>query len=59
LNSPGHSFPILTETLHRLPELTPSEAAELSSVVAAFTKAVEATDFERRLRALEEPPFDP
>jgi hypothetical protein len=35
-------------------ELTPIEAAELSSVVETFVKAIEATEIERRLRVLEE-----
>lgn len=34
-------------------ELTPTEAAELSSVIAAYVKAIEATEVERRLQALE------
>jgi len=34
-------------------ELTPSEAAELSRVVDAYVKAIEATEIERRLKALE------
>ena len=34
-------------------ELTPTEAAELSSVVEAYVKAVETTEFEKRLLALE------
>ena len=34
-------------------ELTPSEAAELGKLVDAHTKALEATDFNRRLAALE------
>ena len=34
-------------------ELTPSEAAELSRVVEAYVKAIEATEIERRLKALE------
>lgn len=35
-------------------ELTPNEAAGISNVVAAYVRAVEATDIERRLRLLEE-----
>jgi hypothetical protein len=35
-------------------ELTPSEAGQLSGVVEAFVKAMEATDIERRLRLLEQ-----
>jgi hypothetical protein len=34
-------------------ELTPSEAAELSCVIEAYVKALEATDIDRRLKALE------
>ena len=34
--------------------LTPSEATELARLVAAFTKALEAADFETRLAALEQ-----
>ena len=34
-------------------ELTPSEAAELSKLVAAYVKALEASDFDQRLRAIE------
>jgi Family of unknown function (DUF5681) len=33
--------------------ITPGEAAELARVVEIFVRAVEASDFERRLRALE------
>ena len=35
-------------------ELTPIEAAELSSVVEVYVRAIEARDFEARLRALEQ-----
>jgi hypothetical protein len=35
-------------------ELTPTEAAEMSGVIAAFVKALEASEIERRLRVLEE-----
>jgi len=35
-------------------ELTPSEAAELSKVIDAFARTLEAADFERRLTKLEE-----
>ncbi len=35
-------------------ELTPTEAAELSSVIETYVKAIEATEIERRLRTLEE-----
>ena len=35
-------------------ELTPTEAAEMSGVIAAFVKALETSEIERRLRALEE-----
>ena len=35
-------------------ELTPTEAAALSSVIEAYVKSVESTELERRLRALEE-----
>jgi hypothetical protein len=35
-------------------ELTPAEAAELSNVVAGFVKALEVSEIERRLKALEE-----
>jgi hypothetical protein len=35
-------------------EITPGEAAELARVVEIFVRAVEASDFERRLRHLEE-----
>jgi hypothetical protein len=34
-------------------ELTPSEAAELSKVVANYVRTIEATDFEARLSRLE------
>lgn len=34
-------------------ELTPGEAAELSNVIVACVKAVEAAEFEKRLRAFE------
>ena len=34
-------------------ELTPAEAAELSRVVEAYVKSIEATEIERRLKALE------
>jgi Family of unknown function (DUF5681) len=34
-------------------ELTPGEAAELSKLVENFTRVLEATDFEKRLAALE------
>ncbi len=34
--------------------ITPGEAAELARVVEIFVRAVEASDFERRLRAMEE-----
>jgi hypothetical protein len=35
-------------------ELTPAEAVELSGIVSAYVRAIEATEIERRLRALEE-----
>jgi hypothetical protein len=35
-------------------ELTPGEAGQLSGVVEAFVKAIEATEIERRLRVLEQ-----
>lgn len=35
-------------------EITPSEAAELSKLVDAHTKAIEAADFAKRLAALEQ-----
>jgi hypothetical protein len=35
-------------------ELTPTEAAEMSGVIAAFVKALEASEIEHRLRVLEE-----
>ena len=35
-------------------DLTPCEAAELSSVVAAFVKAIETTELDQRLRMLED-----
>lgn len=35
-------------------ELMPVEAAELSRLVEAYVKAIECTDFDRRLQALEE-----
>jgi hypothetical protein len=35
-------------------ELTPTEAGELSRLVETYVKAIEATEIERRLRALEE-----
>ena len=34
-------------------EITPGEAAELSKLVEAYVKAIEAGDFEQRLRAIE------
>ena len=34
-------------------EITPGEAAELSKLVEAYVKAIEASDFDQRLRALE------
>ena len=34
-------------------EITPSEAAELARVVEIYARAVEVTDFDRRLRELE------
>lgn len=34
-------------------ELTPTEAAELASVITAYVKAIEATEIEQRLQALE------
>jgi hypothetical protein len=34
--------------------LTPSEAAELSKLVEAYVRSLEATEFDRRLRAVEE-----
>jgi len=46
----------LREQSHERPrgELTPTEAAELSSVIETCVKAIEATEIERRLRTLEE-----
>ena len=38
-------------------ELTPTEAAELSRVIESFVKAIETTEIERRLKALEERQF--
>jgi Family of unknown function (DUF5681) len=35
-------------------DLTPSEAAELSKLVEAYVRSHEATEFDRRIRALEE-----
>ena len=35
-------------------DLTPSEAAELSRVIETYVKAIEVTEIEQRLRALEE-----
>jgi hypothetical protein len=35
-------------------ELTPIEAAELSSVIETYVKTIEATEIERRLRVLEQ-----
>ena len=35
-------------------ELTPTEAGELSRLVESYVKTIEATEFERRLRGLEE-----
>jgi hypothetical protein len=35
-------------------ELAPTEAAELSRVVEAYVKAIEISEIERRLKALEE-----
>jgi hypothetical protein len=34
-------------------EITPGEAAELSKLVEAYVKAIEASDFDQRLRAIE------
>jgi hypothetical protein len=34
--------------------LTPSEAAELSKLVEAYVRSLEGTEFDQRLRALEE-----
>ena len=34
-------------------ELTPSEAAELSSVIETYVKAIEITSIERRLEVIE------
>jgi hypothetical protein len=34
-------------------EITPGEAAELSKLVEAYVKAIEASEFDQRLRALE------
>jgi hypothetical protein len=35
-------------------EVTPSEAAELSRLIEAYVRALEATEFDRRLRVIEE-----
>lgn len=35
-------------------EITPGEAAELAQVVEIFIRAVEASDFEKRLQQLEQ-----
>jgi hypothetical protein len=35
-------------------EITPGEAAELARVVEIYARAVEVTDFDKRLRQLEE-----
>jgi hypothetical protein len=35
-------------------EITPGEAAELSRLVEAYVKAIEASEFDERLRAIEE-----
>ena len=35
-------------------ELTPAEGGELSRLVESYVKTIEATEIERRLRALEE-----
>jgi hypothetical protein len=35
-------------------EITPGEAAELARVVEIYARAVEVTDFDRRLRQLEQ-----
>jgi hypothetical protein len=35
-------------------ELTPSEAAELSRVVDGYVKAIEASEIEQRIKALED-----
>ena len=35
-------------------EITPGEAAELARLVEAFVKAIEASEFDQRLRVLEE-----
>jgi hypothetical protein len=37
-------------------EITPGEAAELARVVEIYARAVEVTDFDKRLRQLEEDP---
>jgi hypothetical protein len=34
-------------------EITPGEAAELSKLVEAYVKALEASEFDQRLRAIE------
>ena len=34
-------------------EITPGEAAELSKLIEAYVKALEASEFEQRLRVLE------
>jgi hypothetical protein len=34
-------------------EITPGEAAELSKLVEAYVKAIEANEFDQRLRAIE------
>jgi hypothetical protein len=35
-------------------EITPGEAAELARVVEIYARAIEVTDFDKRLRQLEE-----
>jgi len=35
-------------------EITPGEAAELAKLVEAFVRALEATEFDERLRSIEE-----
>jgi hypothetical protein len=34
-------------------QITPSEAAELSKIVDAFVRAIEASEFDQRLRVIE------
>ena len=56
---PIHSAADLTDAIAAVADaaaqgaVTPREAMQLGGIVEAYVRAVEATDFERRLRALE------